>query len=70
MSNVLIRKSVAEASVGILSPSATDVTQTEDRLDWDEAIGTPPSRQHGTIRVILEFTGRSKPDPVDDPWAE
>lgn len=42
----------------------------EDILNWDVAMVTPPPRPSGTIRVKLKYTGRSKPIPVEDPWAE
>ena len=46
------------------------VYDEEDILDWDAAIVTPPPRRSGTIRVRLIYKGRSKPMPVEDPWAE
>lgn len=42
----------------------------ENVLDWDARIEIPPPRRSGTIRVKLEYKGRSKPIPIDDPWAE
>lgn len=44
--------------------------KVEDMLDWDAHIETPPAPQRsGTIKVIFKYIGRSKPIPVDDPWA-
>ena len=42
----------------------------EDILDWETAIEPAPSRPSGWIEVSLEFAGRSKPLPEEDPWAE
>ena len=44
--------------------------EEEDILKWDVAIATPPPRSLGTLRVKLKYTGRSKPIPIEDPWAE
>ena len=44
--------------------------EEEDILNWDVAIAIPPPRSSGTIRVKLKYTGRSKPIPIEDPWAE
>ena len=41
----------------------------EDRLDWDAHIPLAPKRRSGSIRVTLEYGGRGKPTPADDPWA-
>ena len=40
-----------------------------DRLDWDAHIPIAPKRRSGSIKVELEFGGRGKPMPVEDPWA-
>jgi hypothetical protein len=40
-----------------------------DRLDWDAHIPIAPKRRSGSIRVELEYGGRGKPTPVEDPWA-
>ena len=42
----------------------------EDILYWDVSIVTPPPRPSGTIRVKLEYKGRNKPIPVENPWTE
>jgi hypothetical protein len=42
----------------------------EDLLDWDAVIHTNPARPAGNLRVRLEYVGRSKPLPVDDPWQD
>lgn len=36
-------------------------------LDWDAGIETPPPRPMGTVLVKLEFQGRDKPVPVENP---
>lgn len=41
---------------------------SQDILDWDAWIKTPPKRPSGKIRVKLKYTGRSKPIPIDCPW--
>ena len=42
----------------------------EELLDWDAHIETPPPpKQSGTIKVRFKYIGRSKPIPIDDPWA-
>jgi hypothetical protein len=42
----------------------------EDLLDWDAHIETPPPpRRSGTIKVRFKYIGRSKPIPINDPWA-
>ena len=47
----------------------TEVTAGEDRLDWDAHIAIAPKRPSGSIRVKLEYGGRGKPSPAEDPWA-
>ena len=42
----------------------------EDILNWDVSIVTPPPRPSGTIRVKLKYKERSKPIPIENPWAE
>ena len=41
----------------------------ENHLDWDVCIAKTPARLSGKIRVRLEYKGRSKPTPFEDPWA-
>lgn len=42
----------------------------EELLDWDAYIETPPQpKRSGTIKVRFKYIGRSKPIPIDDPWA-
>ena len=42
----------------------------EEFLDWDAHIETPPAPlRSGTIKVRFKYIGRSKPIPIDDPWA-
>jgi len=44
--------------------------EEENILDWDAYIDTPPPpRRSGTIKVRFKYMGRSKPIPIDDPWA-
>lgn len=38
-------------------------------LDWDAWLEEPPARATGAVQVKLNYRGRSKPLPVDDPWA-
>ena len=38
-------------------------------LNWDVAIEVPPPRPSGTIRARLKYKGRSKPMPIENPWA-
>jgi hypothetical protein len=40
---------------------------SEDVLDWDVWLEAPPPRPGGTLSVRLEFAGREKLAPVDDP---
>ena len=43
--------------------------ESEQVLDWDFAIEAEPKRPKGKIRVTLQFSGRDKPFPEEDPWA-
>ena len=43
--------------------------ELEQVLDWDFAIEAEPKRPKGTIEVTLQFAGRDKPLPEEDPWA-
>ncbi|MCK4791817.1 MAG: hypothetical protein KAV87_49245 [Desulfobacteraceae bacterium] len=59
------RESVHPALIG---PRISE--KVEDLLDWDAHIETPPPpRRSGTIKVRFKYVGRSKPIPIDDPWA-
>jgi hypothetical protein len=51
------------------SSQGTAATAEEDRLDWDAHIAIAPNRRSGSIRVKLEYGGRGKPTPAEDPWA-
>ena len=42
----------------------------EEVLDWDVTIETTPSRPSGTMQVKLEYRGRSKPIPAENPWTD
>jgi hypothetical protein len=46
-----------------------EITVGEDRLDWDAHIAIAPKCPSGSIRVKLEYGGRGKPTPAEDPWA-
>lgn len=51
--------------------SASNISElTGQILDWDAHIEIPraPSRS-GTIKISFKCIGRSKPIPIDDPWA-
>ncbi len=50
------------------SSQDTAATVEEDRLDWDVHIPIAPKRRSGSIRVTLEYGGRGKPMPAEDPW--
>ncbi|HCO96002.1 MAG TPA: hypothetical protein DIU00_19030 [Phycisphaerales bacterium] len=44
--------------------------EDQDLLEWDVHIETPPPpHRSGTIKVRFKYIGRSKPIPIDDPWA-
>ena len=64
--SAITQQSADAQQLGLPFPSYEE----EDILNWDVAIATPPPRPSGTIRVKLKYTGRSKPIPVEDPWAE
>ena len=38
-------------------------------LNWDFTIEPEPSRPERTIQVTLQFVGRDKPLPEENPWA-
>jgi hypothetical protein len=40
----------------------------EEVLDWDFHIDTAPQRPSGTLTVVLKYSGRSAPTPLDNPW--
>jgi hypothetical protein len=48
-------------------PAAPVVVDTEDRLDWDVWLETPPARPSGVITVRLIDGGRDTPPIVSDP---
>lgn len=53
-----------------LPNSSITTLGSEEILDWDAHIEMPPPpRQSGTIKVRFKYMGRSKPIPIDDPWA-
>jgi hypothetical protein len=41
----------------------------DELLDWDAAIEVAPTRPSGTLTVTLQYAGRGKPTPIEDPWA-
>ena len=58
-----------EDVAGVLVASSMSES-TEHILDWDAHIETAraPDRS-GTIKISFRCIGRSKPIPIDDPWA-
>lgn len=65
-----------------MSPSSFNVPQTEsdkgvtaidsdvpELLDWDFCIETLPKRPSGVVEADVEFVGRGRPIPLDDPHA-
>lgn len=53
-----------------VSRASTISATSEDMLDWDAHIEVPPLPSHtGTIKVSFKYVGRSKPIPLNDPWA-
>ena len=36
-------------------------------LDWDFCIETAPARRSGVVEADVEFVGRGRPIPLDDP---
>jgi len=50
-----------------LGPS---LEEEENMLDWDAHIEMPPPPYRaGTVKVRFKYIGRSKPIPIEDPWA-
>jgi len=46
------------------------IEEKENLLDWDAYIEMPPPpRQSSTVKVRFKYIGRSKPIPIEDPWA-
>ena len=46
------------------------IEEKENLLDWDAYIEMPPPpRQSSTVKVSFKYIGRSKPIPIEDPWA-
>ncbi len=70
--DVDVAKTESEEGVSVAAREKrnTQPDPGEDILDWDARIDTPPPRARGTIRVKLHCTGRSRPTPASDPWAE
>ena len=65
-----------------MSPSSSNVPQTKsdtgatefdggvpELLDWDFCIESPPTRPTGIVEADVEFLGRGRPIPLDDPHA-
>ncbi len=63
-----------------MSPSSSNVPQAQSNkgvteidsdvpelLDWDFCIETPPMRPSGDVEADVEFLGRGRPIPLDDP---
>lgn len=56
--------------IGRTSVASSITEEYQEMLDWDAHIETPPPpRWSGTIKVRFKYVGRSKPIPIDDPWA-
>lgn len=56
--------------IGRTSVALSIKEEDQEMLDWDAHIETPPPpRRSGTIKVRFKYVGRSKPIPIDDPWA-
>ena len=51
---------------GLSRPTSEDLEQV---LDWEFAIESEPKRPKGTTQVTLQFAGRDRPLPEEDPWA-
>lgn len=49
---------------------ASPTADEPEILNDDVLIEAAPDRPGGTIRVKLDYAGRSTPIPADDPWAE
>lgn len=43
---------------------------TDEVSRGDYSMSAPPPRASGTIPVKLEYMGRGKPLPADDPWQD
>ena len=55
----------------IMSPSFSlsgSLFLSQDALDWEFSAGTPPSREFGTLEVILEYAGRGFPANPEGIW--
>ena len=65
-----------------MSPSSSNGPQTKpnksvteidsdvpELLDWDFCIEKPPTRPSGVVEADVEFVGRGRPIPLDDPHA-
>ncbi len=65
-----------------MSPSSSNVPQTKpnqgatkiesdvpELLDWDFCIESPPTRPSGIVEADVEFLGRGRPIPLDNPHA-
>ena len=59
------RESISQKSV------AFGIRETNlDLIDWDARIETPPPpKWSGTIKMRFKYIGRSKPIPIEEPWA-
>jgi hypothetical protein len=49
---------------------APQAAETEQALDWEICLATPPPRPAGTLLVHLVAAGRSRPIPVPEPGAD
>ena len=41
--------------------------EVSELLDWDFCIDTAPMRPSGVVEADVEFVGRGRPIPLDDP---
>lgn len=60
-------KAFAAARAGEIKAAKHGGQWVVDRAEVDRLRETAPTRH---LEVSLEFTGRSKPLPAEDPWAE
>ena len=50
--------------------SVTEIdSDVPELLDWDFCIEKPPTRPSGVVEADVEFVGRGRPIPLDDPHA-
>lgn len=63
----LLKAQGSDVDVSI-TPAINGIKQ--ELLDWDAHIETPPpTLRSGTFKAKFKYIGRSKPIPIEDPWA-